>query len=233
MSRRLAVAAFALGVWTVLHTPAWSDGAAAATVTDREAEALVTRQPESIDAWEARRPALVGWLRSRLGEPSAKPADWSAGGEPVARDGYAWLTLRLGETPCGALLVPANHVGRGPAVVYFVGGPLPKDQEAGQVNRSTCEDLARAGYVVMLVHEAGDTSDVATGDRGAGTPAPWQVTAHADLRGVEYLLARREVDADRVAVLGVGAAARRAWWAAASDERLAAVVSLGTPESST
>src|SRR5439155_9044833 len=47
------------------------------------------------------------------------------------------------------------------------------------------------------------------------------------------LLDRREVDPERVAVVGVEATARRAWWTAALEVRLAAVASLGTPETST
>ncbi len=143
-------------------------------------------------------------------------------GEAVEREDCSSLTLRCGEAERGWLLVPAEHVGRGPAVIYFT---PDRELPAG------AEELARAGYVVMLVQDAGRADDAARQDVGGETA--WQATTHADLKAVAFLLARREVDPDRVAVLGVGAAARRAWWAAALDDRLAAVVSLGTPHSGT
>jgi dienelactone hydrolase len=235
MSRRLAITALAGCVCLVTCCGAWSDDAPRQPITDQQAEKLLTREPESIDAWEARRPALVGWLRDRRGEPSAKQPVWSAG-EAVQREGYTSIAVRRGRVPCGALLVPAEHVGRGPAVVYFANGCLADDEandkKTAEQARLAGEDLARAAYVVMVLHDPGrTTADEADGTAQRSTAAAtWQATTHADLAGVEFLLARREVDPDRVAVMGIGAAARRAWWTAALDERLAAVASLGTPE---
>src|SRR5439155_18776488 len=102
--------------------------------------------------------------------------------------------------------------------------------------RDACEDLARLGYVVMLVYDGrplGTPDGAAESDSTARNPAlTWQATTHADLQAVALLRDRREADPERVAVLGLQTTARRAWWAAALEEHLAAVVSLGTPETS-
>ncbi len=223
MSRGLTLAALAACVW-LLAQPTASGDDPPATVTDREAQSMVTKAPESVEAWDTRRPLLLGWLRGRLAEAPAGQGDWSVG-DQVERDGCLSITLRFGEKVCGRLLVPSAHVGRGPAVIHFA--ESGRDESAGV-------HFARAGYIVMVVHDIGVVTDSAEQAPSSETPAAiWQATTHADLKAVQFLLARREVDPDRVAVLGVGAEARRTWWAAALDDRLAAVVSLGTPESGT
>jgi hypothetical protein len=234
MSCRLAVAAVAACISWLAHGACSADDQPP-TLTDADVEALVSKAPNpaaSIDAWEARRPALVSWLRSRLGESAAKQPAWAVSGEVLNREEGSWHALRCGEAACGWLVVPAAHVGRGPAAVYLADGCMPLGEERtvkenAEPARLTCAELARAGYVVMLMHEA------TKGDQSEKRPATWQATTHADLQGLEFLRARREVDPDRIAVLGAGRAARRAWWAAALDDRLAAVGSLGTPESGT
>jgi dienelactone hydrolase len=206
------------------------------TVTDAEVEALVGKRPDSTDDWEARRPALVDWLKNRLGKSLAPQEDWSATDEEIATDGCRQMSVRRGRAKAGAFIVPAGHVGRGPAVIYFANS-LSVQRNAGAdgsitAARLAAEDLARAGYVVLLAYQPSLEKE-ATPKAGAAEPATWQATAHWDFEAAGFLLGRREVDPDRVAVLGLGEAARRAWWVAALDQRLAAVVSLGTPEAAT
>src|SRR5262245_49846183 len=238
MSHRWILAVLA-SLACVGHRPTRSEDAAAGpTAADRDAEALVAKRPESIDEWESRRPALVRWLQTRLGERPDKSPEWSLSGDPLKRDHCSCYSLNHGDAGRGRLFVPAQHVGRGPAVVYFAGGAMPatiadRNRERADWTWDACEDLARAGYVTLLVYESG----VVRPGEAQGTkrtPGPsWQATTQADLAGVEFLINRREVDPERVAVLGVEATARRAWWVAALDQRLAAVASLGTPELST
>jgi dienelactone hydrolase len=205
MSRRTVCAALASCALFLTHTAAWpGDDSGRATLTGTEVEALVSKLPHSIDAWESRRPALVGWLEKRLDEPRPTRSDWSADAE---------------------FSVPGGHVGRGPAVIYFAEA---NDESAG----GRAQELTRAGYVVLLVREQAVERPAAAASGEPKAKAPRSV-ASEDLKAVEFLLGRREVDPDRVAALGIGSAARRAWWAAAVDQRLAAVVSFGTPQTAT
>ncbi len=81
MSRRLAVAALAACVGFVAHTTAKCEDRPA-ILTDSEVQAAVTRTPESVEAWEARQPSLVGWLRGRLGKAPASGAPGWAMAKP-------------------------------------------------------------------------------------------------------------------------------------------------------
>jgi len=54
----------------------------------------------------------------------------------------------------------------------------------------------------------------------------WGMMVYDTLRGLDYLVARPEVDADRIATLGLSMGSTMAWWAAALDERIRVCVDL-------
>jgi dienelactone hydrolase len=54
----------------------------------------------------------------------------------------------------------------------------------------------------------------------------WGMMVYDALRGLDYLLTRPEVDASRVATLGMSMGSTMAWWVAALDERIKVCVDI-------
>lgn len=54
----------------------------------------------------------------------------------------------------------------------------------------------------------------------------WGMMVYDSLRAVDYLVGRRDVDASRLATVGISMGSTMAWWAAALDERIGVCVDL-------
>jgi hypothetical protein len=195
MPRTLGVPTLLSGALCVLGLTAKSDDARprAKSATVR---GFVDKLPGTPDEWEARRAQVRQWLEKRLGSSRPLAGAETRLVERKSRDGLFVETLRWHaghEQATWHVLVPAAHVGRGPAVACFV------DRERSWPE---AEELARAGYVVLVAHDS-----------------------RTDRDAVEHLIARRDVDPERLAAWGSRGAVRRAWVVAALDDRVAAVVS--------
>ena len=130
--------------------------------------------------------------------------------------------------------------GRLPVVLYnhYHGGKykLGKDElltakrEAGLA--SYAEDLAAAGYAALCF------DSWAFGERARRTELDifkdmlwkgqvmWGMMVYDSLKAVDYLLTRPDVDAARVATLGMSMGSTMAWWTAALDERIKVTVDI-------
>ena len=129
---------------------------------------------------------------------------------------------------------PKGTAGRLPTVLYqhYHGGKykLGKDElltakpSAGLA--SYAEDLAAAGYASLCF----DTW--AFGERSTRSELDifkdmlwkgqvmWGMMVYDSLQAIDYLISRGDVDARRIATLGMSMGSTMAWWSAALDERL-------------
>ena len=225
----------AMFCWSAFWSAASADDRAANSIKAAGVVAsLLDREPKSLDHWQDNRTKLRRWLRGRLGSPAQTKTSSVRVADHI--EGHNCF-LDILETPLpersssktrqAYLLVPKDHVGRGPAVVYFSqdAAILVNENKPSPLSRreaEIAEGLIEVGFVVMVVFK----------DYRLETPGkekPWEQTkksVHNDLLLWKYLLERREVDPERVAVFGVGPEARRAWWQAALDDDVAAIVSV-------
>lgn len=146
----------------------------------------------------------------------------------------------------GILLLPKNVAGRAPAVIGLHGHGGSSETICTDVDNPQCvgPDLARRGFVVAAI----DTYFCGARARKPQKEKNWPVRyRHADegtlfriylwqgrtLWGmmqrdqqclIDYLLARKEVDAKRIGVTGMSMGGTGSWWLAAVDDRIAAVV---------
>lgn len=160
------------------------------------------------------------------------------------RPGFVLEILELdlnGIEPVPAYFVrPANLRGRAPTVLYhhYHGGKykLGKDElltAKPDVNLpSYAEDLVRQGYCAFCA----DTW--VFGQRATRTEADtfkemlwkgqvlWGMMVYDSLKAIDYLVTRPDVDASRLATLGMSMGSTMAWWTAALDERLKVCVDI-------
>jgi hypothetical protein len=135
------------------------------------------------------------------------------------------VTFQNGEvTLAGALTIPKTGIGRFPAAVLISGsGGQDRDGKVGVAGlyQAIAERLSSNG-IAVLRHD----------DRGVGkSTMPTKPTSYRDLindskAGVEYLRRRKEIDPDRIALVGHSEGGATATIIASEDARIAAVVLL-------
>ena len=159
-------------------------------------------------------------------------------------DLYMLEVLRLdlnGIEPVPAYFTrPRSANGRTPAVIYnhAHGGDyvLGKDELlAGRSHLQSppyAEALARAGIAALCIdawnfgERRGRTESELFKELLWHGQVLWGLMMYDTLRATDYLMARADVDADRVATMGLSMGSTMAWWHAALDDRIAACVDL-------
>jgi dienelactone hydrolase len=201
--------------------------------------------PPSLEAWETQRLALRKKLiRSWGGFPKdACSLEPRILGE-LKRDGYRVQKLTLQTRP-GVLMTANAYIpdgnGRRAAVLSVHGHWRKAKQEA--VVQSRCIGLAKLGFFVLMVDAFG------AGERGIGKPLgeyhgemvastlwPSGLTlaglqVYDNMRAVDYLQSRPEVNADQIGVTGASGGGNQTMYVGAIDDRLKCVVpvcSVGT-----
>jgi len=160
----------------------------------------------------------------------------------------------VGDTVYGYVLIPAGPTQRWPAILYhhYHGGRYEQGKEElflkafaqmGNKELVTGEELVRAGYVVLCSDAYGFGERRFQGpagnkEDGGQTEASlfktflwqgrtlWGMMVRDDLLALNYLVTRPEVDAQRIAALGMSMGSTRTWWLAALDERIKVAVSV-------
>lgn len=155
----------------------------------------------------------------------------------------AYLTVPKGEGPFPAVLLLHDHgghylIGKEKVVRPFgASEEMTKDAEVwirrGLGGRYLADELSQRGYVCFA------TDAINWGDRAGGEFAGQQalasnlmhlgmsfagVTAWEDLRAAEFLAEQPEVDARRIAAMGLSMGAYRTWQVAAMSDNIAAGV---------
>ena len=161
----------------------------------------------------------------------------------------------VGDTVYGYVLIPDGERKRRPAILYhhYHGGKYAQGKEEvlmkafarweGGIELITGEALVRAGYVVLCIDAYSFGQRQAQGpageeEKGGRTESAlfktfiwqgrtlWGMMVRDDLLALNYLVTRPEVDAGRIAAMGMSMGSTRTWWAAALDERIKVAVSV-------
>ena len=139
--------------------------------------------------------------------------------------------------------MPKKISGKAPAILYchWHGGLYDSGKEelfhASHTPTEPGPILAKRGYVVLALDAycfgerngkgpGGPDEKGAAGEMTASKfnlwvgRTLWGMIVRDDLRALDYLASRPEVDAKRIGVTGMSLGATRAWWLMALDERL-------------
>lgn len=201
--------------------------------------------PKTLDAWKEQRIKLRDRLIGSMGgfPKEACPLEPQVLGE-FERDGYRVQKLLLQTRP-GILMTANAYVpdgeGRRAAVLCVHGHWRQAKQEP--VVQERCIGLAKLGFFVLMVDAFG------AGERGIGkalgeyhgemvAATLWPtglalagLQCYDNMRAVDYLQTRPEVDPDRIGVTGCSGGGNQTMYVGALDERLKCVVpccSVGT-----
>lgn len=160
------------------------------------------------------------------------------------RAGYVLERLLLdlnGVEPVPAVFVrPLDRGGPFPAVLYnhAHGGEYTIGKSELIEGRSAlqrpgyAEELTRAGYAVLCIdhwafgERAGRTESEVFKQMIWHGQVMWGMMVYDSMRALDYLVSRPDVDAARVATMGMSMGSTMAWWHAALDERVKVCVDL-------
>ena len=167
------------------------------------------------------------------------------------RPGYALEKVSISNGVDGdvtaLLLLPASRKGPVPAILWLHSSTPDKTQviipgtNGGDL--SLGEAFVRAGYAVLSPDAYWHGDRAGTGPSGTAESGRaeqedlfklnlwlgrtlWGMFVRDDQVALDYLCSRPEVDASRIGATGMSMGSTRAWWLAAVDERVAAVVAV-------
>ena len=145
------------------------------------------------------------------------------------------------------MLVPADRKRPLPAILWLHSSTPDKTQViipgTNGGTESLAETFVRAGYAVLAPDSYWHGDREGTGPSGAAASGRaeqedlfklnlwhgrtlWGMFVRDDQVALDYLCSRPEVDASRIGATGMSMGSTRAWWLAAVDERVAAVVAV-------
>jgi hypothetical protein len=160
------------------------------------------------------------------------------------RDGYILETLELdlnGIEPVPALFArPKNHPGPYPTVLfnhshgggYDVGKKELVDGRAYLAPTPYARELTARGAAVLAIDHWIFGARAHTSESDMFKAMLWQgrvlwgMMVYDSLRAIDYLVSRPDVDAARLATLGISMGSTMAWWVAALDPRILATVDI-------
>ena len=229
------VLAISSGMAVVASTSYGQESVSVLNYLGQRAERLASQRapvPETLDAWKEHRAKLVEALNVSLALPDREPmkaavTDSKQDGDLTVEDVvYLWAE----QTYVSATLIRSTKSsGRRPAVIIPSGWLghytfLPY--------RQFVDSLARQGFTVLFI------DDPRTGRRQSPHAGLYATAAAAGrpvagvqvfdvLRGFDYLLTRTDVDSGKIGIAGLGEGALQAYLAAALEERLQFVATVG------
>lgn len=175
------------------------------------------------------------------------PRDRPIGGRKLgeeAREHYVlerWQLDLNGVEPVPALLArPRRLAARAPAVIfnhshgggYTIGKKEFTDGRSYLQPGPYADELTRLGYVALAIDHwvFGERSHTTEGDMFKAMlwqgQVLWGMMVYDSLRAVDWLAGRDDVDATRLATLGISMGSTMAWWLAALDERVKVTVDI-------
>lgn len=202
---------------------------------------------KTLDEWKQRRPRLHREYLDMLGLwplPAKTPLHAKVTGQ---REAHGVIVENLHFQSKPGLYVTANLYrpkvvnGKLPAVLYVCG----HSGRGRDGNKSAFQDhgfwFANNGYVCLILDtlQLGEIASLHHGTygiRGGKGPAPTRMWWHSagytpagvecwnGVRGIDYLLTRPEVDADKIGVTGISGGGAATFWIAAADERVKVAV---------
>lgn len=160
------------------------------------------------------------------------------------RDSYVLETLDLDlnglERVPAYFARPRGHCDRVPAVLYNhahggayeIGKQELIDGRSALQSPPYAETLTQQGYCVLCIdswnfgERRGRTESALFKEMLWKGRVLWGMMVYDSIRAIDYLVTRPEVDADRLATLGLSMGSTMAWWLAALDTRIRVCVDL-------
>jgi dienelactone hydrolase/lysophospholipase L1-like esterase len=208
--------------------------------------------PAGADAWKTQRPTVLRTVRESLGDLPPRPTPPRA--RIISRElrpGYTLERIALDNGVDGEvsalLLIPESRKGPVPAILWLHSSTPDKTQviipDTNGGAESLGEVFVRAGYAVLAPDAYWHGDRVGTGPSGTAEIGRaeqedlfklnlwfgrtlWGMFVRDDQVALDYLCSRPEVDVSRIGATGMSMGSTRAWWLAAVDDRVAAVVAV-------
>ena len=212
-------------------------------------EFMVPRDPAT---WQKERPSILEKVKESLGDLPPRPAVSET--RVISREVWREFSVEKVSIPNGAdgvvtalLLVPEKLTTPAPAILWLHSSTPDKTQilipNTNGGADSLGEAFTRAGYVVLSPDAYWHGDRVGTGPSGIAETLHeeqeslfkfdlwlgrtlWGMFVRDDQIALDYLVTRPEVDRSRIGATGMSMGSTRAWWLAAVDERIAAVVAV-------
>ncbi len=211
--------------------------------------------PPTVNEWQPQRMNIRETLVNVMGNLPPRPKSTLTKVLSVEDRGTYTLEKfefdnQAGAVVPGYLLIPKNGKSKHPAIYYchWHGGNYDLGKQEIFATHHTpqvpAEVLTGMGYAVIAIdaycfgersgkgpggpNETGSAEELSTSkyELWMGRSL-WAMMVRDDLMALEYLLARPEIDAARVAVTGISMGATRSWWMMALDERIKTGVAVG------
>lgn len=208
--------------------------------------------PKDAAAWAKLRPEIRKKVEESLGDQPPRPTPKAHLVSVEIHPGFTLERLRLpnglGDTMSALLLVPEN-VKKPASAILWLHSTSYDHRHLLQPNTNGGEEPLAAAFIkrgwVVFAPDAAWYGD----RRGQGPAGPrenydllreqqsdqlkfhlwhgrtlWGMFVRDDRCALDYLFTRPEVDAKRIGTTGISMGSTRAWWLAALDDRIAAVV---------
>ena len=207
--------------------------------------------PSDLSSWMEQRERVKRIVVDALGDLPPRPSPLSVrtlSTDP--KDGYRIEKFSFdngaGSVVPGYIAIPEKRQGKLPAILTMHGHSSSKENMFGY--QPTSQDvaalLAKRGYVVLGIDSyfngerkgTGPAGDLERQERGSDQEMSlfklnlwlgrtlWGMMLRDEQIALDYLLSRPEVDASRIGAQGMSMGSTRAWWLAAIDDRVKAVV---------
>ncbi|HAM11138.1 MAG: hypothetical protein A2X05_03380 [Bacteroidetes bacterium GWE2_41_25] len=208
--------------------------------------------PEDLSKWKNDRVQVKETLQNLLGDIPARPRQLKV--KTISREeknGYILerfvIDNEVDSWIPGYIAIPTNVKGKVPAIVGLHGHSSSKDNIFGY-NSNTGQDvmalLISHGFAVMAIDSyfngerlgTGPAGEIEQQQRGSDQELSqfkinlwygrslWGMQLRDEQIALDYLENRPEIDAERIGVEGMSMGSTRAWWLAALDNRVKAVV---------
>jgi dienelactone hydrolase len=207
--------------------------------------------PASLTQWKSQRTRVKSIMVNSLGEMPPRPSP--AAVRIVSVDKRpGWRIEKFvfhngvdSEVP-GYVAIPEDGRQRHPAILTMHGHSSSKENMFGYepTSQNVAELLTKQGYVVLGIDNyfngerkgMGPAGDLETMRRGSDQEMSlfklnlwlgrtlWGMMLRDELIALDYLASRPEVDPTRIGAQGMSMGSTRAWWLAAIDDRIRAVV---------
>lgn len=208
--------------------------------------------PANLSTWKNDREKMKATLQDLLGDIPARPAKLKV--KTVSREvknGYILekflIDNEIDSHIPGYLAIPTNVKGKVPVIMGLHGHGSSKDNIFGY-NSTTGQDvmalLISHGFAVCAIDSYFNGERLGTGpagelerqQRGSDQEMSqfkinlwfgrslWGMQLRDEQIALDYLVSRPEIDAERIGIEGMSMGSTRAWWLAAIDDRVKAVV---------
>lgn len=208
--------------------------------------------PKNSADWSKQRPRVKSIVVQSLGAIPPRPAKLAVRTlSTEKKDGYRIEKFEfdngVDSTVPGYLAIPDHRPGKLPAILTMHGHGSRKENMFGQdpTSQDVAAMLCRRGYVVIGIDNYFNGERKGTGPAGKlemqvradqeeslfkynlwfGRTL-WGMMLRDEQLALDYLVTRPEVDTTRIGAQGMSMGATRAWWLAAIDDRVKAVVAV-------